>query len=199
MKVKYIYIWLITVSLLFSFFARIGNTAFAQKSDKSADGEEPTMSFEDAAGMFEGMNAMEAMVLANKLGEGKNSFTSYVTPVSINIDIPGGETFSIPLPEDRMVVAIAPYVETTHECATHYMSGCRGELFNKVVSIDAKKKDGTVIIKEDMKTMSNGFIELWLPRDIDIDLTILYKGKESRGTISTYSDSNTCITTFQLK
>ena len=103
------------------------------------------------------------------------------------------------LPEDGMVVAIAPYVETTHECATHYMSGCKGELFNKVVNVVAKRKDSKVIIAEDMMTMSNGFIELWLPRDLEIDLTIVYKEKESRGTITTYSDSNTCITTFQLK
>jgi hypothetical protein len=50
-----------------------------------------------------------------------------------------------------------------------------------------------------MKTMSNGFIELWFPRDLEIDLTIVYKEKETRGMITTYSDSNTCITTFQLK
>ena len=185
--------------MLFSFFSGVIKTAFAQKSDKSADGIEPRSSFESSQGMFEGMDAMESMALANKLGEGENSFTSYVTPQSINIEIPGGETFSIPLPEDRMVVAIAPYIKTTHECATHYMSGCKGELFNKVVSIDARRKDGTIIIEEDMKTMSNGFIELWLPRDIEIDLTIVYKGTESRGMITTYNDSNTCITTFQLK
>ena len=149
--------------------------------------------------MFEGLNALEAMALANQFVEGENSFTSFVTPESINIEIPGGETFSVPLPEDVMVVAIAPYVETTHECATHYMSGCKGELFNKVVNVVAKRKDSKVIIAEDMMTMSNGFIELWLPRDLEIDLTIVYKEKESRGTITTYSDSNTCITTFQLK
>lgn len=196
---RYIHKLFIVALLVSSFFSGMGNAAYAQKSDKPADREKSKEDYEAVSGMFEGLDALEAMALANKLGEGKNSFTSFVTPESINIEIPGGETFSVPLPEDVMVVAIAPYVETTHECATHYMSGCKGELFNKVVNVVAKRKDSKVIIAEDMMTMSNGFIELWLPRDLEIDLTIVYKEKESRGTITTYSDSNTCITTFQLK
>ncbi|HEB30618.1 MAG TPA: hypothetical protein ENI15_07050 [Spirochaetes bacterium] len=199
MKEKYIHTLFIAGLLLSFFFSGMGNDAYAQKSDKAADGEESKEDFEAASGMFEGLDAMEAMALANKLGEGKNSFTSFITPESINIKIPGGKTFSVPLPEDRMVVAIAPYVKTTHKCSTHYMSGCKGELFEEDVSVIAKKKDGSVILSKDMKTMSNGFIELWLPRDLEIDLTIVYKDMKSGGTITTNSDSKTCITTFQLK
>jgi hypothetical protein len=201
MKVKYIYTVFITVLLLFSFFNGIKNSVYAQKSESSSDDDVSNEAFEVEAssGMFEGLDALEAMTLANKLGEGENSFTSYVTTENIHIEIPGGETFSIRLPEDRMVVAIAPYVKTTHNCATHYMSGCKGELFEEDVNVVAKKNDGSLILSKDMKTMSNGFIELWFPRDLEIDLTIVYKEKETRGMITTYSDSNTCITTFQLK
>lgn len=199
MKEKYIHTLFIAGLLLSFFFSGMGTAAYAQKSDKAANSEESKEAFGASLGMFEGLDALEAMALANKLGEGENSFTSHVTPESINIEIPGGKTFSIPLPEDRMVVAIAPYVKTTHKCSTHYMSGCKGELFEEDVNVVAKKKDGSVILSKNMKTMSNGFIELWLPRDLEIDLKIAYKDMESGGTITTNSDSNTCITTFQMQ
>jgi hypothetical protein len=190
---------LMTVSILLLILGGIGRDAFAQNINKPGDSEGSAVSFGSATEMFEGLDAREAMALANKLGEGKNSFTSFVTPESVIIEIPGGGKFSIPLPEDRMVVAIAPYVKTTHNCAIHYMSGCKGELINKVIDIEARDNKGKVIIAGKTKTMSNGFIELWLPREAEIYLTMVYNGKKSTGMITTYFDSNTCITNLQLK
>ena len=97
-----------------------------------------------------------------------------------------------------MVVAIAPYLTSTHPCENHYMSGCQGELSNVPVKVYGKTKDGLVVVDKTMTTMDNGFLELWLARDLEIDLTIEMNGKRSTRTITTDKNSNTCITTMQL-
>lgn len=199
MKGKLLLIFLVAILLIFSFFTGIKHGVYAQKSEIHADGTEREESSEATPGMVEGLDAVEAMALANKWGEEKNSVTSSVTPASINFEFPGGVKVSVSLPEDRMVVAIAPYVKTTHTCKTHSMSGCRGELFGEDVNIVAKKMDGETILETNMKTMPNGFVELWLPRDLEIDLRITYKNRVALGTITTNSDSKTCVTTMQLK
>jgi hypothetical protein len=50
-----------------------------------------------------------------------------------------------------------------------------------------------------VSTLRNGFMELWLPRDRRIQLTISAKGRKAEGSIGTYDQSDTCITTFELK
>ncbi|KKK56803.1 hypothetical protein LCGC14_3060870, partial [marine sediment metagenome] len=116
---------------------------------------------------------------------------------------------------ERTYLSPQPHVDGIDQLASKLFDDCQndlkrkgptvhggktiGELFEEDVSVVAKKKDGSVILSKDMKTMSNGFIELWLPRDLEIDLTIVYKDMKSGGTITTNSDSKTCITTFQLK
>jgi hypothetical protein len=63
----------------------------------------------------------------------------------------------------------------------------------------ATDQDGNALINGTMTTLRNGFMELWLPRDRSIHLTISAKGRKAGGSIGTYDQSNTCITTFQLK
>jgi hypothetical protein len=49
-----------------------------------------------------------------------------------------------------------------------------------------------------MATLRNGFIDLWLPRNRKIELTIEGLNRKAQGTIETFDDSKTCVTTFQL-
>ena len=87
-----------------------------------------------------------------------------------------------------MVVAVAPYIDETHPCETPYLSGCQGELVG--VPVD--------VVDDTVRTMANGFIELWLPRDIEVSISLAARGKLVDGTIGTFTDSRTCITTLQL-
>ncbi len=105
---------------------------------------------------------------------------------------------TIPLPDDKMVVAIAPFVESTHPCEIHYMSGCQGEMVGVQVRVTGRAKDGTLLVDDTFTTMDNGFIELWLPRSLEIDLIVEANGKRASETIGTFDDSNTCITTIKL-
>ena len=143
-----------------------------------------------------GKDAREAIALANEwMG---NGVTTYVTPTAVKFEFSGGRTATVDLPADEMVVAIAPYVDQTHPCEVHYMSGCQGELVDVPVDVVARLPNGTVLVDETMRTMSNGFIELWLPRGQDIALTLSAQGRSIDGVIGTHNHSNTCITTLQL-
>jgi len=148
--------------------------------------------------VLDNLNAREALALANKWKTSNPEITSFIEPDKLIVQFPGKITVEIPLPEDSMMIALAPYVNKTHPCETHYVSGCQGELVDVSVKVLALQDDGTVLIDQTMKTMANGFIELWLPRNKNISLTLESMNLKSEGELTTFSDSNTCITTFQL-
>lgn len=103
------------------------------------------------------------------------------------------------LPEDEFFVSIAPYVENTHPCATHSLTGCRGELAGKELDVRIENEDGEIVKAETIKSHPNGFIDLWLPREQKYHITIDYDGKTAESVFSTFEGDNTCISTMQLK
>jgi len=145
---------------------------------------------------LQGKGPVEALALANEWKG--NDVTTFVTTEFVNFEFPGGAKTSVRLPADEMVVAIAPYIDQTHPCETHYMSGCQGELVDVPVDVVARLADGTVVVDDTVRTMANGFIELWLPRDTEVSISLAARGKSVEGTIGTFADSRTCITTLQL-
>ncbi|MBP2079112.1 CueP family metal-binding protein [Oceanobacillus polygoni] len=102
------------------------------------------------------------------------------------------------LPEDEFFVSIAPYMKETHPCAIHSLTGCQGEMVNEEFDVYIKDLDGNVIVDETMKSQSNGFVDLWLPRDSTYRITIAKDGKEVKSEISSFESDNTCVTTLQL-
>ena len=145
---------------------------------------------------LEGLDARAAVELANTWKG--NGVTSFATPEAVHFAFPSGAEITVPMPEDVMLVSVAPYFTHTHPCATHYMSGCQGELVGAPVHVQALQADGTIVIDEVMPTMANGFIDLWLPRGTSFDLTMTLEGATVTGLITTHADSYTCITTLQL-
>lgn len=95
-------------------------------------------------------------------------------------------------------MALAPYITKTHPCEVHYMSGCQGEMVVAAVNVTVRAADGSMVLDQTMTTLPNGFIELWLPRDQEYRLTVGSGDKKAEGTIGTFADSNTCVTTYQL-
>lgn len=47
-----------------------------------------------------------------------------------------------------------------------------------------------------MVTMDNGFIGVWLPVNVNANLKVAYNGKTAAADISTFANSNTCLTTL---
>jgi hypothetical protein len=81
----------------------------------------------------------------------------------------------------------------------HYMSSCQGELVQQKLQVKAVDQKGNVLVDGTISTLRNGFFELWLPRNRKIELEIRGLNRRAQGTIETFNDSKTCITTFQLR
>lgn len=148
---------------------------------------------------LKGIDGKTAMAIANKWHMDKIDVVTFVTPDKVNFKFKDGETISILLPDDAMIVSIAPYINKTHTCATHYISSCDAELKNTNIKVVAVTAGGKILINKTMKTAPTGFLDLWLPRNQDINITVGAKGKSATGKIFTYRDSKTCETTLKLE
>lgn len=107
----------------------------------------------------------------------------------------GEEEVRVPLPEDLLFVSIAPYINDVHPCQIHNLITCRGELFGETMLITLTLNDGTVLYNEERTTQANGFIGLWLPAGIEGTLHVEMPNRSVSHPISTYANSDTCITT----
>ncbi|MBM7577833.1 CueP family metal-binding protein [Jeotgalibacillus terrae] len=95
-------------------------------------------------------------------------------------------------------VSIAPFVNQTHSCTFHSLTGCQGEMVEETFDVYIEDSEGNVIIDESMTTFKNGFIDLWLPRDETYSVVIEQDGMSTEAEISTFEGDPTCITTMQL-
>ena len=102
------------------------------------------------------------------------------------------------LPEEEFFVSIAPFINETHPCAIHSLTGCQGELVEEEFNIHIEDSKGNVILDEKKQTEANGFIDLWLPRDDTFSVVITQDDKKTSSEISTFEGDDTCITTMQL-
>ncbi|NEU31329.1 hypothetical protein GN156_11135 [bacterium LRH843] len=131
------------------------------------------------------------------VGSFEDDVNASITSHELIVTDKGKET-TFDLPSDEFFVSIAPFVETTHPCAIHSLTGCQGELVEKDFDVYIQDKDGNVVVDETMTSLENGFIDLWLPRDKDFQVKITHDGKTVESNISTFEGDNTCITTMQL-
>lgn len=60
------------------------------------------------------VDAMQAMAIANQWHLSKKGIESFVTPQEVIFQFPNGKEKRIPLPQEKMVVAAAPYIKRTH-------------------------------------------------------------------------------------
>lgn len=152
------------------------------------------------AGPLAGLSAREAVALANGWAVRGEKVTTFVTTEALFVKWPDGREAKVALPKDEAYVAVAPYVNYTHPCNVHYISSCRAELAGTPFTLTARTDDGRVVFQGAVTSLSNGFVELWLPRNLDLTLTIEAPGLglAGEGRISTRSGSRTCVTDIQL-
>lgn len=108
------------------------------------------------------------------------------------------ERIGVDMPKHEFYLSVAPYLTFTHECLFHSATGCRGELKQEEFFVEFVDEDGEIILSESMMSLSNGFIDLWLPRNTIGTLTISQNGLSASKQISTYPGEGTCETTMQL-
>ena len=129
---------------------------------------------------LENADAAQSIAIANRWKGSEKEIKSFVNSQEVVFQFPGGEVKKIQLPDDKMMVAVAPYKEKTHECATHYFSSCQAELVQETFSVRAVDQEGNVLVDQPMTTLQNGFFELWLPRNRTIIAERARRGSESR-------------------
>lgn len=122
----------------------------------------------------------------------------YITPSRLVIKDIDDKEISYNVPKGEFLVSIAPFINQTHTCATHYIVGCQGELDNQDFDIYIEDLSGNVVYDETRNSGANGFVDIWLPSDQMYNILISYDGKIAGSRISTFEDDNTCITTMQL-
>lgn len=103
------------------------------------------------------------------------------------------------VPDDRFYLSVAPYVDQTHECFYHSLTTCKGELAAEEIEVQVvDETNDEVLVDETMTTFENGFVGLWLPRDIEGTLRVGFDGRVGETEIATDAEAPTCLTTLQL-
>ena len=64
---------------------------------------------------LEGIDAFQAMKIANEWKWSEKEIKSSVYPKTIVFKLPNGRIKNISLPDKKMVVAVAPYINNTHK------------------------------------------------------------------------------------
>ncbi len=109
------------------------------------------------------------------------------------------QEFVLDIPDDRFYLSFAPYVDQTHECFYHSLTTCTGELASAELLVQVvDTATGEVLVDETRTTFENGFVGLWLPRDMEGTLRVSHDGKTGEVDITTDDDAPTCVTTLQL-
>lgn len=109
-----------------------------------------------------------------------------------------GEEVALELPEDRFYLSLAPYVDSTHECFYHSLTTCKGELAGEDVQVTVTTDDGEVLVEQTSTTFDNGFLGVWLPRDVEGTVEVVHDGRRGAVPFGTGDDDPTCLTTLQL-
>ncbi|WP_324715315.1 CueP family metal-binding protein [Carboxydochorda subterranea] len=150
---------------------------------------------------FARLDPVQAVALANRWRAEGKPVESSITSQALRVRWSDGQEAAVPLPPDRMYVAVAPFVSRTHPCYNHVLSSCQGELPGRRFEVTARTLAGETVFRGTVTTLPNGFFELWLPRDRELELTIRSQqlGRQGSGTLSTRAGSPTCITTIHLE
>src|SRR5699024_7427672 len=127
------------------------------------------------------------------MGEAEAASASITSSELIVTDENEEET-SYDLPEDELFVSIAPFVNETHECTIHSLTGCKGEMVDEDSDIHIENLLGEVILDEKKQTEANGFVDSWSTREDRYDVTIIQYGKETSSDIYTFDDDKPWVT-----
>lgn len=153
-----------------------------------------------AAHDLDGMEATEIVDHLDRLSlaERPTDLMASVQPGALVLTSDGTEA-TLPLPEDRFYLSVAPYVETTHDCFHHSLTTCKGELSSEPVDVTiTDEQTGETLVDETVTTFDNGFAGFWLPRDVEATVRIDHDGRSGEVSVVTGESDPTCLTTLRL-
>ena len=79
----------------------------------AASGCQPDKNSPEA--ILKNVDAFQAMAIANEWNWTKKEIKSYVTSREVVFELSKNKVIKIPLPEEKMLVAVAPYISRTHQ------------------------------------------------------------------------------------
>ncbi|KAA0916573.1 hypothetical protein FQ137_14960 [Dietzia sp. ANT_WB102] len=137
---------------------------------------------------------------ATKVNERPGTLLASVRPDKVVLtDTSSGQSTALPLPDDQFYLAVAPYEQRTHDCYFHSLTTCLGEQPSERMHVTVTDSaTGRTIVDEPRTSYDNGFIGLWLPRDIAATITVDHDGATATAPITTGDDDLTCLTTLKL-
>lgn len=140
-----------------------------------------------------GLDVTEIVTKLDIITNEDKGFKSSISATKLTISENGVE-LAYKVPNDLFYLSFAPYINSTHPCGTHSLATCRSELKNETFYITIKDSNGDLILQKEVTSMDNGFIGLWLPRDIEGTLQVEYNEMYIESEISTFSTDDTCLT-----
>ncbi|GAB3120517.1 CueP family metal-binding protein [Glaciibacter psychrotolerans] len=151
---------------------------------------------------LEGLDARQVVETLDALpvADRPDGLTTSITAHQVTLTDRHGHAEELALPEDIVYISVAPYLSQTHDCYFHSPTGCIGELRNTEVEVTVTSiTSGETVFDESLRTLDNGFVGMWLPRDIDASISVTHEGRTATSTLSTAGDDvQTCVTTLQL-
>lgn len=151
---------------------------------------------------LEGLGVRELIETLDATPKSERSSTlmASVQPNELVLSDDQGREASIPMPEDEIYIAIAPFLDRSHECHFHSLTTCVGELGNTPVNVSVTDlATGEVIYGGEIQTHDNGFLGVWLPKAGDVEVMVAHEGRQATTVLATSGDDiPTCITTMQL-
>ena len=172
----------------------------ASKSE-AATTEVQQVSAEEIQAEFD-LGGLDGQEIVDKLDrqskdERNSDLIASVRPNELILATEQGEA-SLPLPEDKFYLSVAPYLSRTHDCFNHSLTTCTGELSQEDIHVTITDDEGNELVNEDTTTFDNGFIGYWLPADKKGTITIEQDGKTGEVPLDTSEEGATCITTLQM-
>ena len=69
----------------------------------------------EALAMLDNVDGVQALALANEWRWSQSDIVTYITTKEVVFEFPSGTEKRVNLPQDRVMVAVAPYVSRTHK------------------------------------------------------------------------------------
>lgn len=176
----------------------------SSSSTPSSDAETGAPAAADASSLLrdfglDGMDTREVIDHLDRLG-GDERPTDLMASIRTDEVVlsDGTRETTLPMPADELYVSMAPYVDQTHDCFFHSLTTCQGELVDADVDILVRDDQGEVVLEETTTTYANGFVGVWIPRDLTGTVVLTVDGRSVEAPLSTTADSATCLTGLQL-
>ncbi|MCR3905476.1 MAG: CueP family metal-binding protein [Tenericutes bacterium] len=147
-----------------------------------------------------GINNLSTQKMVDSLEEqtiNPEALIASISATTLTLTTPN-QVYTYQVPNTLFYLSVAPYINNTHPCGTHNLTTCRGELANETFEVRIVTQGGFIILHENMTTNDNGFMGIWLPRNIEGTIEVNYQGMSSSYEISTTIDSDTCLTKMRL-